>query len=207
MPSNRHALQAAATGLVDAMEGGKAGQAAKGARDPASDQISALTGLSNGSPQEWKAEQAKTAGGGGEFQPVVSAPPDPLTDQGSQTGHEGFRADAAAADLGQSCAEDGSAVVPWWGMVWIPQIGERLRQFRQQCVVTGAMELAEHQADPTADRDRPNQRNLPVQSFHDRIPPELSGDQSDQCHEQSYPCSTDGSSEQSQRAETKLSHQ
>ena len=69
------------------------------------------------------------------------------------------------------------------------------------------MELAEHQADASADRDRPEQRNLPVQSFHHRIPPELSGDQSDQCHEQSDPCSTDGSSEQSQRAETKLSHQ
>ena len=69
------------------------------------------------------------------------------------------------------------------------------------------MELAEHQADASADRDRPNQRNLPIQSFHNRIPPELSGDQSDQCHEQSDPCSTDGSSEQSQHTETKLSHQ
>ena len=102
------------------MEGGKAGQAPQGARDPASDQISALTGLNDGSPQERKAEQAETASGGGEFQLMVSAPPDPLTEQGSQTSHQSFRADAAATDLGQSCSEDGSAVVPWRSMVWIP---------------------------------------------------------------------------------------
>ena len=45
------------------------------------------------------------------------------------------------------------------------------------------MELAEHQADASAYRQRPDQRDLPLQPFHYRIAPELSGDHADQSNE------------------------
>ena len=194
-PAVGDALQAAATGLVDAMEGGKASHPPQDARNPAGDQISVSVALDDRSPQQWKAEQAKTAGGGGQLEVVVSPPPDPLTDQRCQAGHQGFRADAAAAHLGQSSAEDGAAVVAWRSMAWIPQFGDRLGQFRQQCLVTGAMELAEQQPDAAAHRQRPDQRNLPVQPFHQRIAPERSGDHADQSQYESSACATDGSSQ------------
>ena len=103
-------LQRSPAGSTDAIEGGKPGNTAEAAGQPAVEE--GLLAIvpdhrpDHSTPQQWSSEQGEAPCHRCLLQLLVTTTPDSLADQGGHAAHQGLRPDASSPDLGQRRSED-----------------------------------------------------------------------------------------------------
>ena len=128
-------LQRSTAGGSHAIEGGKTGNTAEAARQPAVEEgLLAVFGVSDlahhSTPQQWSSEKGEAACHCCFLQLLVTTTPDPLTDQGGHAAHQGLRSDATSPNLGQRRSEKAASFIAFRRLVWITQITQGVPQLR-----------------------------------------------------------------------------
>jgi hypothetical protein len=135
---------------------------------------------------------------------MILAFPDPPTDQCGEARHQGFWTNAPATDLGKGCPKKGPALVPFWCLVWMPQVLHGFWEFGQQGGRTTAMDQREKQANASADQYRPGQGWRLAEGLFNRTAPKLLCGEINQPDDQCHASPTCCAGEQRHQAEAQL---